>query len=65
MAYNERNKNGGFKRRGEDISRYENIRQNKDYFWNKKNELDKNEYRDMKNLNSHNFHKKHLSSNVD
>ena len=64
LAYNERNKNGGFKRRGEDISRYENIRQNKDYFWNKKNELDKNEYRDMKNLNSHNFHKKNLSSNV-
>ena len=62
LAYNERNNNGGFKRRGEDISSYEKIRQNKDYFGNKKNSLDKNEYRDMKNFNSHNFHKKHLSS---
>ena len=62
LAYNERNNNGSFKRRGEDISSYEKIRQNKDYFGNKKNSLDKNEYRDMKNFNSHNFHKKHLSS---
>ena len=62
LAYNERNNNGGFKRRGEDISSYEKIRQNKDYFGNKKNSLDKNEYRDMKNFNSHNFHKKRLSS---
>lgn len=62
LAYNERNNNGGFKRRGEDISSYEKIRQNKDYFGNKKNSLDKNEYRDMKNFNSHNFHKKHLNS---
>ena len=62
LAYNERNNNGGFKRRGEDISSYEKIRQNKDYFGNKKNSLDKNEYRDMKNFNSHNFHKKRFSS---
>ena len=64
LAYNEINKNGGFKKKGEDISRYDKIKQNKVYFPNTRNDLDKNEYRDMKNFNSHNFHKKHLSYNI-
>ena len=51
-VYNEINKNGGFYKRKEDISKYDKISQNKVYFRN-----NKNEYKDMKNFNSVNFHK--------
>ena len=56
-AYNEINKNGGFYKRNEDIARLDKIAQNQIYYRNNKNVLDKNEYRDMKNFNSYNFHK--------
>ena len=62
-AYKEINKNGGFNKRSEDISRYDNISQNKIYYRNQRNNLGKNEYRDMKNMNSHNFHKHNFTSN--
>ena len=57
LAYNERNKNGGFYKKGVDISKYERISQNKLFFRNN-NEIHGNEYRDMKNVNVNNFHKK-------
>ena len=56
-AYNEINKNGGFYKRNEDISRLDKIIQNQVYLRNNKSFLDKNKYRDMKNFNSINFHK--------
>jgi hypothetical protein len=56
-AYNEINKNGGFYKRKEDISKDDKIRQNKIYFRN-----NKNEYKDMKNFNSINFHKKKFNT---
>ena len=62
LAYNEINQNGGFKKKGGDISRYDKIRQNHMYYNNSKNILDKNEYRDMKNIISRNFHKKKFNS---
>lgn len=62
LAYNEKNKNGGFKKKAEDISTYDKISQNKIYFRNNINDFDKNQYRDMKNFNSHNFHKKKYNS---
>ena len=57
VAYNEINKNGGFYKRKEDISRFDKIIQSPVYLRNNKSVLDKNDYRDMKNFNSVNFHK--------
>ena len=62
LAYNEINKNGGFSKRGGDISRYDTINKNNILYRNKKNDLDINKYRDMKNFNSRNFHKKNFNS---
>ena len=62
LAYNEVNKNGGFRKKEEDISRYNKINQNQIFFRNIKNVFDKNEYRDMKNYNKRNFFKKKFNS---
>ena len=62
LAYNSINKNGGFNKRGADISRYIALQQNNIFYRNKKNNLDKNQYQDIKNFNSHNFHKKIFNS---
>lgn len=62
LAYDDKNKNGGFNKKISDISNFDKINKNQIFFRNSRGNLNNNEYKEMQSCNP-NFHKRYFISN--